>query len=433
MLRSVASIRSDPLAYLGRMWRTYGDVVQFPIPRPPSYLVNDPDAVWQVLAGTGREFGKATRQYRSLAVVTGEGLLAADTEAWRAQRSLVQPAFHRSTLDQLVAYAGSAADGLADRWARAPVGSVVDVDAAMSRVTLAVVGHALFGTDLGPHADRLVRATLAALAVVIERARTPLVAPPWLPTPQNRRLARALADLDQAVRSMLDERRRNPDRTRSDMLDLLLSARDGRGDGLTGRQIRDQVVTFIVAGHETVATALTWTWALLAADPDRRRRVRAEAQAVLADAPLVLDDLTRLPYTRAVFDEALRLYPPAWLVTRNSLAPTVLGGRAVPAGALLIMSPYLVHRHPDRWPDPDRFLPERFLDGSVDRRAFLPFGAGPRQCIGREFANVEAVVLLARLAARIDLDYPDGHGVPSATPLVTLRPRDGLRLRISRG
>lgn len=432
MLRAFGPIRHNPLQYLDSVWREYGDVVQFPIPRPPSYLVNDPDGVRRVLVANGRNYGKSTIQYRSLSLVTGEGLLVADTEPWRRQRPLVQPAFHHETLDHIVGHVDIAVQRMFRDWSSLPPGSVVDVDAAMMHGALEVVGHALFGTDLSSDADRLARATLSALDVVVARARVPITPPDWAPTPANRKLHRAVRELDGAVRRMLIERRRNPSAVPVDMLDLLLAARDDTGSGLTVEEVRNQVVTFIVAGHETVASALTWAWALLANHPDRQRDLQDESDAVLGGRPATFADYPRLPFARAVFDEALRLFPPAWLVTRKALEADRLGGHDVPAGSLIILSPWLLHRHPDIWPSPEEFRPERFISGQADRTAFIPFGAGLRQCIGRDFAYVEGVLMLASIAGRYSFDYPDGTTIPRAEPLVTVRPVAGLPLRVQR-
>jgi cytochrome P450 len=431
MLRAFSAIRRNPLEYLMSAWRTYGDVVQFPIPKPPSYLVNDPDGVRRVLVGNSRNYGKSTIQYRSLSLVTGEGLLVADTELWRRQRPLVQPAFHHETLEHLVAHIDVAMQRMMRDWDALPPGSVVDVDAAMMHAALEVVGHALFGTDLSADAARLASATLAALDVVVARARVPITPPAWVPTPANRTLQRSVRELDGAVSRMLAERRRNPAEVPADMLDLLMAARDDSGAGLTVPEIRDQVVTFIVAGHETVASALTWAWSLLAQHPDVQRDLQEESDGVLGGRPATFADYGRLPLARAVLDEALRLYPPAWLITRKSLGADELGGHDIPPSALLILSPWLLHRHPDVWPRPEAFRPDRFLSGEADRTAFIPFGAGPRQCIGRDFAYVEGTLMLATVAGRYALAYPDGAGPPRAEPLVTVRPVGGLPLRVT--
>lgn len=431
MLRAFSAIRRNPLDYLDSVWHQYGDVVQFPIPRPPSYLINDPDGVRRVLVTNSRAYGKDTIQYRSLSLVTGEGLLVADTEAWRRQRPLVQPAFHHETLEHVVSHVDVAVQRLARDWQSLPAGNVVDVDTAMMTTALEVVGHALFGTDLSADAQRLAEATLTALDVVVARARVPITPPAWVPTPGNRRLQGAVRELDAAVARMIAERRARPDDAPEDMLDLLLAARDDTGRGLTPVEVRDQIVTFIVAGHETVASALSWAWALLAEHPHVQRALQDESDSVLAGRPPTFADYARLPYSRAVLDEVMRLYPPAWLVTRRVLAADTLGGREIPAGAVLILSPWLLHRHPGVWRDPERFDPTRFLDGSADRTAFIPFGAGPRQCIGRDFAYVEGVLILAAMAGRFDVTFPDGGRRPSADPLVTVRPVGGVSLRVT--
>ena len=439
MLGAFGAIRVDPLGFLDTAWRTYGDVVQFPIPQPPAYLINEPEAVRSVLVTNARAFGKRTIQYSALSLVTGEGLLVADTDEWRRQRPLVQPAFHHGTIARVVNEVGIAIDGLISRWEAvidldAGHAPVVDVDEAMMHTALDVVGRALFGADLSADADRLVEATLAGLDVVIARARVPISPPGWVPTPANRRLRRSVRELDGAVRRMITQRQmRTPTRGQpEDMLDLLLSSVDESGEHLDASEIRDQVVTFIVAGHETVASALTWAWSLLADHPEAMRRLQAESDEVLGGRLPTWEDIPRLPWARAVLDEALRLYPPAWLITRRALQDVVLGGRAVPAGSILILSPYLVHRHPDLWPAPESFDPQRFLT-RIDpgRASFIPYGAGPRLCIGRDFATVEGTMILAALAGRFDLQRRAARA-PESLPLVTIRPRGGMPLQVSR-
>ena len=431
MLKAFSAIRGNPLSYLAGVWREHGDVVQFPIPRPPSYFVNDPDAVRRVLVEQARTYGKSTIQYRALSLVTGEGLLTSDADVWRRQRRMVQPAFHQETLAQLTDYVERSSSSVLADWERAGTGAMVDIDVAMMHATLEVVGHALFGSDLSQDASALADATLDALDVVIARARVPITPPGWIPTRANRRLAAANNVFDSAVRRMIAERAHAQVRTH-DMLDMLMEVRDEHGQGLSGEEIRNQMVTFIVAGHETVASALTWAWALLADHPQEQESLHEELSQIVRDAPLTIDDYPRLVRTRAVFDEALRLYPPAWLITRKALASGELAGRMVPAGSLVIMSPWLLHRHPSLWRDPEEFCPSRFIDEEVDRSSFLPFGAGPRMCIGRDFAYVEGVLMLARLASRFQVSYPAGAGVPAMDPLVTIRPAGGLKLRITR-
>ncbi|MSW43027.1 MAG: cytochrome P450, partial [Actinobacteria bacterium] len=273
MLRAFGLIRGNPLAFLEQVWQQHGDLVQFPIPKPPSYLVTDPEAVDRVLRVNQRAYGKRTIQYTSLSLVTGEGLLTADTEAWRQQRRVVQPSFHHSQVERVADHVGVACQRLDHEWSELPAGAVVDVDAAMMHVALEVVGRALFGTDLSGDAARLAHATLDALEVVVGKARNPLSPPLWVPTPGNLTLRRSLSVLDSAVARMLDERRVRPVGVarEPDMLDLLV---EGFGTAPGDTRVRDQIITFLVAGHETVASALTWAWHLLGSAPHAATALR---------------------------------------------------------------------------------------------------------------------------------------------------------------
>ena len=350
----------------------------------------------------------------------------------------MQPAFHRSALELVAVHVRTAVDRLLARWSRCE-GQVVDVDEAMMHVALEVVGSSLFGADLSGDAERLADATLAALDVVVRKARSPLQIPVAIPTPTNVVLRRAVARLDAAVDTMLAERETRPlpaGAAPRDMLDLLLAAAGRRRDATVptpgarpGRHVhrgraRD--------GRERADVGLA------PARPRTRRRSRGCAWRSTPSAPggtPSFEDVAALPWTSAVLDETLRLFPPAWLITRRSLAADVLAGVEVPPGSLMIVSPWLVHRHAGAWSEPDRFDPARFLDASGDRRrdvaassAYLPFGAGPRLCIGRDMALLEGVLVLASLAARVDLERVGPP--PRAVPLVTIRPADGLPMRV---
>ena len=424
MLRGFREIAADPLAFLAGQWREHGDVVQFPIPQPPTYLVSDPAAVREVLVSRSRDTTKATLQYRALGRVTGAGLLTSDGPTWRAHRRVIQPAFHPSTLPVVAAHTTAAADRLATRLRAAGDGGVVDIDALVMGLALEVVGDALFGHALAGTADRLARATLTALGEVVALARMPVRAPQWVPTPGNRRMAGALAELDTAVAAIVASGGPGT----GTLVDRLLAAPD-----LDPRAVRDEIVTFLVAGHETVASALTWAFVLLSEHPAVADRVAAEARSVLAapgSAAVTMGDLARLRLARAVLDEAMRLNPPAWLITRRTTAPMDLAGRHLPAGSLVILSPWIVHRHPSAWADPERFDPDRFLDpGPEVRTAFLPFGAGPRMCIGRDFAYAEAVLALALVCRGFRL-APTGPPV-RPLPLVTIRPDRPAFMRVT--
>lgn len=429
MLSAFDTIRTDPLAFLEWSWRKYGDVVQFPIPKPPTFLVTHPDGVRRVLQANHRGYGKATVQYSRLALVTGEGLLAADTEAWRRQRKLVQPAFHPRSVRSVVDHTGVAVERMLARWDDLGDGAVVDVDEEMMRTALEIVGASLFGADLRGESEVLVAATQQGLHEVVARARNPLAPPTWVPTPGNVRLNRAVARLDRAVAEILAARRAQPTPAEPvDMLDWLLASAD-----LTESDMRDQIVTFIVAGHETVASALTWAWYLLGTDPAAADRLAAEAEARCADGRPDFDDLPHLPWAHAVFDEALRLYPPGWLITRKSLVADEILGHQLPAGSLVIISPYLVHRHDQSDPQIESFDPGRFLSGipSPQTGVYIPFGAGPRLCIGREMARAEGALLLSMASRRWQLSAIDPEPA-RPQPLVMLKPKGGLQMRLRR-
>jgi cytochrome P450 len=431
MLKDFALIRRNPLEFLFKSWRTHGDVIQFPIPKPPTYLVNSPTGVRQVLVNNAKNYDKSTIQYRALSLVTGSGLLTANTDLWRERRPIIQPAFHQKVLDNLIPVTQRAAERMLVDIEGEIAGSVTDIDQFMLNAALEVVGEFLFGSDLSEDANAITAATLEALEIVIKRARVPLSPPKAIPTPGNRVLKRSLRTLDDAVSSIVKSRGRadtkdNPQEV-SNLVDLLLVARrDGHID-LDG--IRDEIVTFIIAGHETVASALSWSIALLAAHPEKQDRVAEEARA---SSGLTIDSkIAQMPYTQAVFNETLRLYPPAWLVTRKAIETDCIDGHDIPAGALVITSPALLHRHPDIWSNPDAFNPERFLD-SYPRESFIPFGAGLRQCIGKDFAYVEGVMILASLCERLEFAFPAGEGLPASDPLVTIRPVGGVKLRAIR-
>ena len=431
MVRDLPAIRRDPLRYLSGVVGRYGDLVAFPLPRTPVLLVNTPDGARRLLVENPRAWSKATVQYGALSAVTGSGLLTADGEAWRRRRRTAQPAFHHGTLDGVATQAVAAASRVLEGWDRLPDGAVSDVDAACMQATLEVVGRTLFDADLAPEGERLVAAVHDALEVVVARARTPR--PAWLPLPSARRLAAAVATLDRSSETVVRARRaRGVTDTDTDLLALLLRS----AEGLSDQEVRDELVTLVIAGHETVASSLSWTLHLLATHAAVQDRLHAELDALDGAVP-GWSDLRRLRYTRQVVDESLRLYPPAWVLTRRAEEDDEVSGIAVPAGTLAIISPWLLHRRRDQWPDPLRFDPGRFAGdrSAAPRGDYLPFGVGPRLCIGRDFALVECVLALATLLRRWRVAplRRDGAEVrPRVDALVTLRPRGGLPLTLHR-
>jgi cytochrome P450 len=431
LLPQITSIQKDALGFLMELSAKYGDVAYFAAGSQPVYIVSHPDGVKHILQDQNRRYSKDTIQYNALATITGRGLLTSDGAFWLRQRRLAQPAFARPRLMSLDQIVVPAAREMLARWkAKAGEGQPVDVDAEMMRLTLEVVGKALFSIDLRQDAGKLTQAVLTTLDHIVHRARNVIVPPAWVPTPHNLRFQNALRLLDQTVYGIIAERRRSG-QMGDDLLGILLQARDEEtGLLMEDFHVRDEVMTMLIAGHETVASALTWTWYLLARSPLEQERLCREVAETLGDREPVSADLPRLAYTAQVFSEALRLYPPAWVISRRALENDELLGYSIPAGALVILSPYVVHRREDFWPRALEFQPQRFEaqhETGRHRYSYLPFGAGPRLCIGSHFAAVEAQLIMAMIVQQCRLELPPGAEV-QVDALVTLRPQHGLAM-----
>lgn len=305
----------------------------------------------------------------------------------------------------------------------------MDVAQEMMHLTLQIVAEALFSTDISASVGDVEQVLPTLLEYVTYRSLHPLALPERYPTPRNRRFLRARNKLDRLVYRLIEERRTSDDHP-SDLLSMLLDAQDEEtGERMTDEQLRDEVMTILLAGHETTAVALAWTWYLLAQHPQVEQKLHAELDAVLAGRTPTLEDLPRLSYTRMVIEEVMRLYPPAWAIVRQAAVDDDLHGFRIPAKSPVIVMPYVTHRHPDFWERPNAFEPERFAPGrDVEHHkfAYFPFGGGPRQCIGNNFALMEAQLILATLAQHYTLDLVPDHPV-EPEPTVTLRPRYGIR------
>ena len=416
LLRSIRKITSDPLTYLESTWTEFGDVVQFPIPKPATYLVSSPAGAKEVLVNQHNSTSKQTLQYNNLSLVTGEGLLTADTQAWRPRRRMLQPAFHTEIVALSEHHIATGLAKLDRQWtelaADGPV--IVDIDHAMMSLALEITCGELFGIEVDDDVDEITAATLIALHGVVARARNPVAMPLFVPTLGNLRMKRAIRRLDKAVDAILASRQLDklPDQAPiRDMLDVLLDTDVEKP--LTRQQIRDEIATFIVAGHETVASALTWAWHLLVTNPDELEKLR--------------QDSTR---AQAVFDESLRLYPPAWVITRRTLTDLKVDNVLIPANSLVIVSPWLVHRNAKAWANPDVFDPDRFNSGTP-QLGYIPFGAGARLCIGKEMARLEGSRILAHISKNWIIEAIHKSQIPIDAS-VTLRPVGGMPVRISR-
>lgn len=428
----VGRLRSDPLGFMLEGRERFGDVFRYRIGPFPVYQVSHPDGVRHVLVDAQKNYTRG-RYYHRLVAVAGRGLVTTDGEEWRRLRRIAQPAFHRKRIDALAEVMTAATVPTLRRWAEAAKsGETLDVAQEFTTLTLRIVGLTLFGVDLTGEAARVGRALAETFVYVEHRLSHLLSLPPSFPTPRNLRLRRALAVFDDLIYGIL-ARRRSEGREGQDLLGLLLSARDEEtGQGLSDRELRDQMLTFIAAGHETTAVALTWTFYLLDRNPEAAERLRQKVAVTLDGRTPTADDLPRLGCVRRAIEESLRIYPPVYAVARQAVAEDEISGYRIPKGATIVLSPYVTHRHPDVWPDPERFDPDRFLpEQAADRPrlAWFPFLAGPHQCIGQEFALMEATLITSMLIQRFRWRLAAGATVePKA--LLSLRPRDGMPMRI---
>lgn len=426
---SLAAFRADPIGLLMAARRDHGDLVRLRLGGITAHLVSHPRGIRHVLQTRHQHYTKRTRGIAKLREILGNGLLTNDGDSWLRQRRTLQPAFHRERVQGFSALMARATSRMLEGWEhRAAAGPLrLDVAREMMVLTLRIVAEALFGADVEPVARDVDRALGVALHVTNDRVKTVLDLPTWLPTPANLRFRGAMSVLDGVVLGLIRERRRGE--PRDDLLSMLMEARDPEtGQGMSDRQLRDEVMGVFLAGHETTANALTWTLYLLSQHPDEEARLHAEVARVLGDRPPTPEDARQLPLTTMVIQESMRLFPPAWLFGRSPAEDEEIEGFSIPAGSLVFLSPYVTHRHPALWPDPERFSPDRFAPekmATLDRFAYFPFGGGPRICIGAPFANLELLVVLASLVQRFRLHLAPGARV-EPEPLVTLRPRYGM-------
>jgi cytochrome P450 len=420
----------NPIRFYMRMRREYGDVVRMrSLPTFYWYLIAHPEGVEHVLQTHQQNYRKGKLFTKPLSMLVGEGLLTSEGDFWRRQRRLAQPAFHRQRILALGETMTAAAEEMSRRWRGfEKSGEQFDVAMEMTHLTLQIAGRTLFGVDLGGEAGKVGSALRIAFEHLNYRMSYPWALPEALPTRRNRRFLRARRALDEVVYSIIRERRERATDT-GDLLSMLLMARDEEtGEGMSDEQLRDEVLTILIAGHETGAAALAWVWYLLAGHSEVEQKLHAELERVLGGRTPTIEDLPSLPYTKMIFDEVLRLYPPAWGLPRQSIDEDEIGGRRIPAKSILVVSQYVTQRHPDFWDNPDKFEPERFTPERVAARprfAYYPFGGGARQCIGSNFALMEAQLAVATLAQHFRPRLSAGR-VIDPDPTFTLRPRGGV-------
>ncbi|HEY1460701.1 MAG TPA: cytochrome P450 [Casimicrobiaceae bacterium] len=431
VLGSLREVQRDPLGLLRDGFRDHGDVVRLRFGTTRALLLAHPEHIGRVLHDNHRNYDKHNVDYAVLRRLLGNGLLTSDGEFWRRQRRLMAPMFHRHRVAGFCNLMVNSTLEMLERWdAMARSGESFDVAAEMTRLTLPIVAKALFSADVSDDAE----AIGAALTEVNRQlGEFSLLDMFWMiPTPRKRRFRAAVQTLDEVVGKIIDARRRATYRN-EDLLSMLLEAVDEEtSKGMTPRQVRDEVLTLLLAGHETTANALAWTWYLLARNLAAENKLHDEIASTLGERAPGAPDLPQLRYTRMVIEESMRLYPPAWAISRNAIGEDEIGGYPVRPRTNIIICSFVTHRHPSFWEEPERFDPERFSSERSQRRpdfAYLPFGGGPRICIGNAFATTEAQLVVATIAQRYRLRLVPGHPV-ELHPLITLRPRHGIRMTL---
>lgn len=434
--RVLLGLRADPLERWTRISEQHGEVARYRFALSDTFLLSSAEAVRRVLQENPANYTKEHGSYKMLRRLFGNGLITSEGSFWLRQRRLAQPAFHRERIAAMGALMCAAAQETAAGWeAAAASGAAVSMSAEMSKLTLKIVGDALFGTALSARAAAVGEAWTILNHQLSERFSQMRLLPPILPTRYDREFRRARRTLIDIVDSIIAERRTRGGE-HHDLLAMFMNARDeDTREQMTDRQLRDEVITMLLAGHETTAIALTWTFALLARDRGVRARLHAELAQVLGGRPPRPADYAALPYTRGVISEALRLRPPAYIINRRVRENDVICGYRVYKGGSIVLSPLVLHRHPDYWERPSDFLPERWMDQEAEKRrprfAYLPFSAGPRQCIGNAFSMMEAVLILATLAQRFDAVLL-AEELPQPQYLVLARPAGEVAMRLRR-
>jgi cytochrome P450 len=419
----LGQVTRDPLGFFTHCARTYGDITGMRYYTFRSFFINHPDYIEDVLVTNARKFHKG-RVLRTNKILFGEGLLTSEDSFWLRQRRLAQPAFHRARIASYAETMVRYTERALENWR---AGEERDIHQEMMRITLQIVGKTLFDADVAGDAHEVGK-SLELLLEIGADFRRALLFPIWVPTPQNIRKKRAVRKLDKIIYRIIGERRESG-RDAGDLLSMLLAARDEDGSRMTDKQLRDESTTLFLAGHETTANALSWTWWLLAQNPAAEKKLHAELYNVLGGRAPTLDDVAQLKYTENVLTESLRLYPPAWGTARVAIDEHEIGGYKVPKGTGISLSQWVMHRDPRWFERAEEFLPERWEDGlakRLPRFAYFPFGGGPRQCIGNTFALMEATLVLATIAQRFRFRLVEGHAVVPL-PSITLRPRHGIR------
>ncbi|MFC5665029.1 cytochrome P450 [Kitasatospora misakiensis] len=410
--------------------RSYGDMVRLPLGYFTVHLNYHPDNIKYVLQDNNQNYIRG-KGYDAFKIFMGMGLLTLDGDEWKQHRRVVNPLFHKTAIDNMATTMTDSTTLVLDRWARAGADKAgIDVVPEMMDLTLGALGKVMFDTDLHPLSDRVGPAMVTSIEAMVFRGTLNQLTPEFVPIPYNRRIRQARKVMYDVVDGIVEAHREGRHEGLTDLVSLLLQARDESGGEWTRQQVRDEIMTVFMAGHETTGTGLAWALYELAKDPEAQEKLHEEVEQVLAGRTPTIEDLPKLPYARMVTDETLRLHPPIWVYPRDAVAEDDVNGWHVPAGGSVFMVPYVTHRHPDYWVDPERFDPERFTEqnrAQQPRYAYFPFGGGQRKCIGNQMALVQTHLTLAMVAQRFRLRLVPDHPLTLGT-LVSFRPVDGIRL-----
>ena len=428
-LGNIVAFGRDQLGFFANCAKTYGDLVKLNFAGWPCLLVSDMTAIEKILVKDHRSFIKNELMWRHVRALFGKGLLTSEGELWQRQRRLTAPPFAGQ---QLLGYAPDMVgltQNMLNGWKD---GQVLDVHPQMMGLTLRIAAKSLFDTTVEQDIIDMDHALNDLVGEMERRFKRPFLIPDIIPLPGHLRYRRAIRTVERVVNRMIAERRMTGVEERTDFLSQLMAARDEAGKPMSDALLRDEAITLLLAGHETTALALSWTLYMLGQHPDVETRLFAEIADVVGDRPVTIDDLTHLRYTESVVTEAMRIYPPAWVIGRESVAPFEIGGQRFPAETTIFISQWVLHRDPRYFDDPEVFRPERWMGDlarTLPRFAYMPFGGGPRICIGQRFAMIEAMLALATIIQRFSVEWLRNRKV-SLFPSITLRPNGGIWLRL---
>ncbi|WP_257967989.1 cytochrome P450 [Peribacillus deserti] len=423
----VKDFQADPLGFLQRL-SGYGSIAKIRFgPFQKVYLISDPDLIKQVLVTKAKSFVKS-QDFNSLKPIIGEGLLTSEKQYHLRQRRLIQPAFKRSNIS---GYGQSMIDITNDYVSKWRNGEERIITQDTMNITLDIISKTMFNLDFKEGYNTLGPPIETAMRIAVKRMRTLFNLPLWIPTKKNRDFKQAIKELDSVLYNIIEQRRQDPIK-HEDMLGILMDARDEEdGIGMTDEQVRDELMTIFLAGHETTANALAWTFYLLSQNPEAEQKLFDEVDRVIGSRMPAPEDFMKLPYLQNVMWESMRMYPPAFVISRKADEDVEIGGCHFRKGDMIMMSQYVMHRQPEYFPDPEMFRPERFENNyvkTIPTYAYFPFGGGPRVCIGNHFAMMESVLIIASIARRFRVKLAPDHDPITPYPSITLRPRGGLRM-----